>query len=107
LTIFLYGIRTTSSPGAIFSLFHVTVVTQNVDNLHERAGSSNIIHLHGELTKVRPVDCYTDQDSYSEKYVGDDNQSLMVAFHPSAGRTKKSGDKTATAQHSDIQCWSS
>lgn len=30
----------------------VTVVTQNVDNLHERAGSSNIIHLHGELTKV-------------------------------------------------------
>jgi len=33
--------------------FDVTVVTQNVDNLHERAGSTNIIHLHGELTKVR------------------------------------------------------
>lgn len=33
--------------------FDVTVVTQNVDNLHERAGSSNVIHLHGELTKVR------------------------------------------------------
>jgi NAD-dependent deacetylase len=32
--------------------YHVTVVTQNVDNLHERAGSSNIIHLHGELMKV-------------------------------------------------------
>ena len=30
----------------------VTVVTQNVDNLHERAGSTRIIHLHGELTKV-------------------------------------------------------
>ena len=30
----------------------VTVVTQNVDNLHERAGSSRVIHLHGELTKV-------------------------------------------------------
>ncbi len=30
----------------------VTVITQNVDNLHERAGSSNVIHLHGELTKV-------------------------------------------------------
>ena len=30
----------------------VTVVTQNVDNLHERAGSSHVIHLHGELTKV-------------------------------------------------------
>jgi len=32
--------------------FRVTVVTQNVDNLHERAGSTEVIHLHGELTKV-------------------------------------------------------
>lgn len=32
--------------------FDVTIVTQNVDNLHERAGSHHIIHLHGELTKV-------------------------------------------------------
>ncbi len=32
--------------------FDVTVVTQNVDNLHERAGSTHVIHLHGELTKV-------------------------------------------------------
>lgn len=32
--------------------FDVTIVTQNVDNLHERAGSSHVIHLHGELTKV-------------------------------------------------------
>lgn len=31
----------------------VCVVTQNVDNLHERAGSTKIIHLHGELTKAR------------------------------------------------------
>ena len=30
----------------------VTVITQNVDNLHERAGSTNVIHLHGELMKV-------------------------------------------------------
>ena len=30
----------------------VTILTQNVDNLHERAGSSHVIHLHGELTKV-------------------------------------------------------
>lgn len=36
--------------------FDVTVVTQNVDNLHERAGSSKVIHLHGELTKIRPED---------------------------------------------------
>ena len=32
--------------------FNVTVITQNVDNLHERAGSTHIVHLHGELTKV-------------------------------------------------------
>lgn len=32
--------------------FDVTVITQNVDNLHERAGSSKIVHLHGELMKV-------------------------------------------------------
>ncbi|OPC39290.1 SIR2 family NAD-dependent protein deacylase [Elizabethkingia miricola] len=35
--------------------FDVHIITQNVDNLHERAGSENIIHLHGELKKVRPV----------------------------------------------------
>lgn len=33
--------------------FEVTIITQNVDDLHERAGSSNIIHLHGELNKSR------------------------------------------------------
>lgn len=33
--------------------YEVVIVTQNVDNLHERAGSSRIIHLHGELNKVR------------------------------------------------------
>ncbi len=33
--------------------FDVTVITQNVDNLHERAGSTNVIHLHGEITKAR------------------------------------------------------
>ncbi len=33
--------------------FDVEVVTQNVDNLHERAGSTRVTHLHGELTKLR------------------------------------------------------
>jgi NAD-dependent deacetylase len=33
--------------------FNVTIITQNVDNLHEKAGSSDIIHLHGELFKSR------------------------------------------------------
>jgi NAD-dependent deacetylase len=33
--------------------YEVTVITQNIDDLHERAGSSKILHLHGELTKAR------------------------------------------------------
>lgn len=33
--------------------FGVHVITQNIDNLHERAGSSDVVHLHGELTKAR------------------------------------------------------
>jgi NAD-dependent deacetylase len=33
--------------------FDVTIITQNVDNLHERAGSSNVIHLHGQLTQSK------------------------------------------------------
>lgn len=36
--------------------FDVYIITQNVDDLHERAGSKNIIHLHGELTKVHALD---------------------------------------------------
>lgn len=35
--------------------YEVTVITQNVDDLHERAGSTDIIHLHGEMLKVRSV----------------------------------------------------
>ncbi|MBR1576593.1 MAG: NAD-dependent deacylase [Bacteroidales bacterium] len=49
----------------------VTVVTQNVDDLHERAGSTHLIHLHGEATKVRPEDTFNDRDSYSERAVVD------------------------------------
>jgi NAD-dependent deacetylase len=33
--------------------FEVFIITQNVDNLHEKSGSSNVLHLHGELLKVR------------------------------------------------------
>ena len=51
--------------------YDVTVITQNVDNLHERAGSTKVIHLHGEATKVRPENCYNDNDGYSERSVID------------------------------------
>lgn len=51
--------------------YEVVVITQNVDNLHERAGSTKVIHLHGELTKVRPEDSYTAEDRYDESRVKD------------------------------------
>ena len=44
--------------------YEVTVITQNVDNLHEAAGSSRVIHLHGELTKV----C-SSRDVDDERYI--------------------------------------
>ncbi len=33
--------------------YEVTIITQNIDNLHERAGSTDVLHLHGEISKVR------------------------------------------------------
>lgn len=38
---------------ALEKYFDVRIITQNVDNLHERAGSTKVLHLHGELTKAR------------------------------------------------------
>ncbi|MCP2041085.1 NAD-dependent deacetylase [Neisseria sp. HSC-16F19] len=45
----------------------VRIVTQNVDNLHERAGSREVLHLHGELTKLRS----TVYDDYVVEWTGD------------------------------------
>jgi NAD-dependent deacetylase len=36
-------------------IFQVTIITQNIDDLHERAGSSDVIHLHGEILKSRGI----------------------------------------------------
>ena len=55
----------------------VDVITQNVDNLHERAGSTRIIHLHGELTKVRPERGVYDNGSFSEQEVFDIGYSAI------------------------------
>jgi NAD-dependent deacetylase len=35
--------------------YHVTIITQNIDDLHERGGSSNVLHLHGEIFKMRSL----------------------------------------------------
>ena len=61
---------------ALQDVANVTVITQNVDNLHERAGSSCVIHLHGEVTKVRPESGVYDL-SYSEKEVFDVGYSMV------------------------------
>ena len=50
--------------------FDVNIITQNVDDLHERAGSKNVLHLHGELLKVRSV--------HNEKYILDWTEDINI-----------------------------
>lgn len=50
--------------------YKVTIITQNVDDLHERAGSTNIIHLHGELKKAR--------SSKNETLISDYHQAIKI-----------------------------
>ncbi|RTE53131.1 NAD-dependent deacylase [Arenibacter aquaticus] len=52
--------------------FDVSIITQNVDDLHERAGSSNVIHLHGELLKARSIkDPHSVLDWKTDLRIGD------------------------------------
>jgi len=52
--------------------YKVTVITQNVDDLHERAGSTNVVHLHGELRKIRSCGDEKDIKSWTEDiHIGD------------------------------------
>jgi NAD-dependent deacetylase len=55
------------------SQFDIQIITQNVDNLHERAGSSKVLHLHGELTKVKSIhnDSLITDIGYSNIQIGD------------------------------------
>lgn len=62
--------------------YEVTVVTQNVDNLHEQAGSSHVIHLHGELMKV----C-SSKDPDDPRY-----QQTLTADHLKVEPGTKAGD---------------
>lgn len=57
---------------ALETEFEVTIITQNVDDLHERAGNTNVIHLHGELLKSRNVvDEYTFYECKNDILLGD------------------------------------
>ena len=56
--------------------FKVQIITQNVDNLHEKAGSSNVLHLHGELVKVRGE--FSENESIfweTDIHIGDVNEN--------------------------------
>lgn len=57
------------------STYNVDVITQNVDNLHERAGSTRVLHLHGELTKMRPENGVYDK-------TGSEAEVIDVAYRP-------------------------
>lgn len=51
--------------------FNVQIITQNVDDLHERAGSKNVLHLHGELLKLRSSknpEAIVDMDGWKQDY---------------------------------------
>lgn len=55
---------------ALEEFFNVTIITQNIDDLHERAGSKDILHLHGELRKVQSTghpDLVYDLDGWEVK----------------------------------------
>src|ERR1700741_5142043 len=55
--------------------FDVTIITQNIDDLHERAGSTNVLHLHGEIFKMRAVnDEHTIYDFKGDIKLGDTNK---------------------------------
>ena len=55
--------------------YDVTIITQNVDNLHEKAGSSDVLHLHGELMKSRssrdPSVIYEMDKDNAEEFLAD------------------------------------
>jgi len=63
--------------------FDVHVITQNVDDLHERAGSSKILHLHGELLKARSVKKYDDPIEWpGDIKIGDKHPESGLQLRP-------------------------
>ena len=67
----------------------MTVVTQNVDNLHEAAGSKKVVHLHGELMKV----C-SSIDPYDPRYI-----QTLTAENPEVEIGAKAGDGSLLRPH--------
>lgn len=63
--------------------FEVTIVTQNIDDLHERAGSTKVVHLHGEIFKMRSIaDEHTIYEIRGDIRLGDtDDQGVQLRPH--------------------------
>ncbi len=74
---------------ALQDFYDVTVVTQNVDNLHEAAGSKKVVHLHGELMKV----C-SSIDPYDPRYI-----QTLTAENPEVEIGAKAGDGSLLRPH--------
>jgi len=62
--------------------FDVRIITQNIDDLHERAGSKHVLHLHGELKKVRSS---KNPDSIYDLKGWELKESFDAAFRTHAG----------------------
>lgn len=61
--------------------YDVYIITQNVDNLHEKAGSKNVLHLHGELMKVRALDDDTKVWTLSPEALETTPDTLIEGHH--------------------------
>ncbi|MBO7397413.1 MAG: NAD-dependent deacylase [Bacteroidales bacterium] len=64
----------------------VDVITQNVDNLHERAGSTHVVHLHGELTKVRPESGLYERSGSEQEVIDVGYESVSLGDKAPNGR---------------------
>ena len=85
--------------------FNVTIITQNIDDLHERAGSKNIIHLHGEILKSRSSDdpdllyeCKGDIAIGEKCELGSQLRPHVVWFHEAVPMMEIASEEAAQAE---------
>lgn len=86
--------------------YDVEIITQNVDDLHERAGSKKVLHLHGELKKTRPIDSDVDIVVWeNDLNVGDKNDKgvqlrpHIVWFGETVSEMENAIEITSTADY--------
>lgn len=86
--------------------YDVEIITQNVDDLHERAGSKKVLHLHGELKKARPIDSDVDIVVWeNDLNVGDKNDKgvqlrpHIVWFGETVSEMENAIEITSTADY--------